>query len=47
MTSKVRRIAWHCHHVSHAYGNITIASGADVLLESFIWLHATNIDLAV
>jgi hypothetical protein len=33
--------------MSHACGNITIASGADVLLQSFIWLHTTNINLAV
>jgi hypothetical protein len=47
MATKVWRITRHSHHMTHAGRNITIASGADVLLESFVRLHTTNINLAM
>jgi hypothetical protein len=47
MATKVWRITRHGHHMSHAGRNITIASGADVLLQCFVRLHSTNINLAV
>ncbi len=47
MATKVWRITRHGHHMTHAGRNITIASGADVLLQCFVWLHATNINLAM
>ena len=47
MAPQVGCFTRHCNCVSHACGNLLITSGTHILLQRFVWLNTTRLNLAV